>query len=70
MPYIDHEIILEAKKMDLLTYLENYDQPSLFMCPAMSIARQPTTASEYPTENGAGIRGILAADRHSTISLR
>lgn len=29
MPYIDHEIILEAKKMDLLTYLENYDPHEL-----------------------------------------
>ena len=29
MPYIDHEIILDAKKMDLLTYLENYDPHEL-----------------------------------------
>lgn len=29
MPYIDHEIILEAKKMDLQTYLERYEPDEL-----------------------------------------
>ncbi|MFT9057454.1 MAG: DUF3991 and TOPRIM domain-containing protein [Ethanoligenens sp.] len=29
MPYIDPEVILEAKKMDLLTYLQNYDPQEL-----------------------------------------
>jgi len=29
MPYIDPEVILEAKKMDLLTYLQNYESQEL-----------------------------------------
>lgn len=29
MPYIDSEVILEAKKMDLLTYLQNYEPQEL-----------------------------------------
>jgi hypothetical protein len=29
MPYIEPEVILEAKKMDLLTYLQNYDPQEL-----------------------------------------
>ncbi len=29
MPYIDPEVILEAKRMDLLTYLQNYDPHEL-----------------------------------------
>jgi len=29
MPYIDPEVILEAKKMDLFTYLQNYEPQKL-----------------------------------------
>jgi hypothetical protein len=29
MPYIDPEIILQAKQMDLLTYLQNYEPQEL-----------------------------------------
>ena len=29
MPYIDPEVILEAKKMDLFTYLQNYEPQEL-----------------------------------------
>lgn len=29
MPYIEPEVILEAKKIDLLTYLQNYEPQEL-----------------------------------------
>ena len=62
MPFYDPDVVAEAKKLDLLTYLQNYEYPAMFTAP------KPMTAYGFPTGNGAGFRRESAASRRWIIS--
>ena len=42
MPFIAPELIIQAKQMDLLTYLKNYEPYELVKFPGTPIAPEPT----------------------------
>lgn len=44
MPYIAPEVITEAKRMDLLTYLREYEPGELVKFQATHTPQEPTTA--------------------------
>lgn len=68
MPFYDPDVVAEAKKLDLLTYLQNYEPQELVHVSGNVYCTKPMTAYGFPTGNGAGFRRESAASRRWIIS--
>lgn len=70
MSYIAAEDILEAKKMDLLTFLRNYEPQELVHVRGTPIAPERMILCESATGSGAGFHRVSEADRRWIILSR
>jgi hypothetical protein len=70
MPYINPKDIAQAKEMDLLTYLQNYEPQELVHVSGTPIAPVSMTASKSAMANGTGFRMESAARLRWIISSR
>lgn len=68
MPYIAPEIIMEAKRMDLLTYLKNYEPHELVRFAGNTYTTRNSRQFEnFKRKNGCGGRKVSGANLPSII---
>ena len=69
MPYVSSDDILEARKMDLLTYLRNYEPQELVRFSADTYTtKSHDSLKRFPTENGCGGQEVSGAIQPSITS--
>ena len=61
MPYIAPEIITEAKRMDLLTYLRNYEPHELVKFSGNTYTTRTHDSLKISKENGCGGHEVSGA---------
>ena len=67
MPYLSKEQIAAAREMDLLTYLRRFEPEELVHIGGDTYATRTHDSLKISNGNGAGGRGVSAAQMHWTI---
>ena len=62
MPYIAPEVITEAKRMDLLTYLREYEPNELVKYSNNTYTTRTHDSLKFQTENGWGGQEVSGAN--------
>lgn len=68
MPFYEPDVVAEAKKLDLLTYLQNYEPQELVHVSGNVYCTKTHDSLRIPTGNGAGFRRGSAENRRWIIS--
>lgn len=67
MPYIDPKVVLEAKKMDLLTYLKNFEPHELVRLDKNNYTTRTHDSLKISNGNGCGFLVGLEVQQLSII---